>query len=168
METEFYFIFDRNEAFKKPFEEEWHAALDEPGASDWKTIRAVTEVPDMRDSPGTQAADMVAWSVNRENVGHEGQAGFKMAHIMRQVLPHFAGVLTKESLMEKYGTKDRARKTNAKFLRLDSFNSTMDALVKANPEMVRKAMEEKVARGVKRSNNIKPAPNAHASSTPDS
>ena len=172
IETEFHFIFDRNERFMKPFKAEWNKRLDLAQVTgvytSWQAIHSIAEVRDMKDSPGIQAADMVAWSVNRENRGEEGQAGFMMAHIMRQVLPHFAGVFDREKLMNDFATQEKADETKTRNENVDKFNAAMDQLLKVNPELVRQAMaEEKAERGVKRNNRLKPSPLDRARSNRD-
>jgi len=41
----------------------------------------------MKSTPGIQAADIIAWSVNRETFAKEGQTAKYLGHILRQVIP---------------------------------------------------------------------------------
>ena len=84
------YFFDQNEYFKKPFEEKWirerSRAEKSSQWSPWQMIKEVTAV-DMRNAPGIQAADIVAWAVNRENLVQHGKKAKYLGHIMRQVIP---------------------------------------------------------------------------------
>jgi uncharacterized protein DUF3800 len=83
------FFFDADEAFKEPFERKWNGELrkaKESGEpSRWSVVRHISSV-NMRKVPGIQAADMLAWAVNKEHKKYSGP-GTYMAHIMRQVIP---------------------------------------------------------------------------------
>jgi Protein of unknown function (DUF3800) len=163
IEREYHFVFDRNERYYDPFRNQWLGALSEAEStnvySQWQDIRSITEVQDMKDSPGIQAADMVAWSVNRENASSEGKPGFMLAHVMRQVIPHFAMVFDKNKLMESFGTKERAEETNSKAIEMDTANANMNRISKDNPEFFKKILEMERAKGnIRKNNRLKPSP----------
>ena len=52
----------------------------------WNMIEQITPV-EMRKVPGVQAADILAWSVNREKTKEAGKDGTFLRHIMQQVIP---------------------------------------------------------------------------------
>lgn len=81
-------VFDRNEPFFEPFKAEWNAKKDEADRnnafSPWVLVGSVTEGT-MTSTPGIQAADILAWGLNRENTGPEGSYGTGLANILRNV-----------------------------------------------------------------------------------
>lgn len=83
-----HFMFDRNEDFREPFSNEWkreiYAAEKCGKSSYWQLVNSVTE-GHMKDTPGIQAADMLAWSTNRENLAQCGQHGTGLASIIRSI-----------------------------------------------------------------------------------
>lgn len=83
-------FFDKGEPFKQPLEDEWIRQTErstERGVwSIWNLIEQVTPV-DMRKVPGVQAADILAWSVNREQTKEAGKNGTFLRHIMQQTIP---------------------------------------------------------------------------------
>jgi hypothetical protein len=83
-----YFIFDRNEPFFEPFRAEWKAEKDKAKASmvssPWLLVGSVEE-RDMKATPGIQAADILAWALNRENTTPEGFYGTRLAEILRNI-----------------------------------------------------------------------------------
>jgi hypothetical protein len=66
-----HYFFDKDEAFKEPFEDKWNKETAQMDATkgDWSIWSMVKEVAsvDMKGVPGVQAADILAWSINREN-----------------------------------------------------------------------------------------------------
>ena len=84
------YFFDRSEPFKKPFEDKWNYEknwAEEIGEqSCWHLIDDVSAV-DMKKTPGIQAADIIAWGVNREVTQKDGKLGFHLAEVIRQVIP---------------------------------------------------------------------------------
>ena len=52
----------------------------------WNLIEQVSEV-DLKKVPGVQAADILAWVVNREQTAAAGKKGKMMRHVMQQVIP---------------------------------------------------------------------------------
>ncbi|HLH34094.1 MAG TPA: DUF3800 domain-containing protein [Alloacidobacterium sp.] len=83
-----HFVFDRDEYFYQPFRNEWnretHMAEESNKFSYWQLVDSITE-GHMRFTPGIQAADMMAWSINRENVAQVGQYGTGLATIIRNI-----------------------------------------------------------------------------------
>lgn len=99
------YFFDRHEYFKQPFEDRWNAEKDRADKtgewSIWQRIKEVAAV-DMRDVPGVQAADIVAWAVNRENIVKHGEKASYLAHILRQVIPAWSVVWDEEKLKKHF------------------------------------------------------------------
>lgn len=83
------FVFDRNEEFYLPFRNfiNDQKALAERSRKNsiWQFVDGVGEA-DMHRTPGIQAADILAWATNRENIAVEGEEGKHIAHILRQVV----------------------------------------------------------------------------------
>jgi hypothetical protein len=83
------YFFDKGEAFKAPFEAKWRQekkkAERENAWSVWRFIKEVSAV-DMKKTPGLQAADILAWAVNRDATIQAGKAKY-LRHIMHQVIP---------------------------------------------------------------------------------
>jgi uncharacterized protein DUF3800 len=83
------FVFDRNEAFIAPFSKKVNEGKDKSEASGefslWQLIDSITE-GEMKTSPGLQAADILAWGLNRQNTVAEGKQGKHLAHILHQLV----------------------------------------------------------------------------------
>jgi len=83
-----HFVFDRGEPFYEKFRAEWNAGMDEfertGKYSMWRLVDSITE-GNMKTTPGIQAADILAWSLNRENTAPEGHYGTGLADIMRRI-----------------------------------------------------------------------------------
>jgi Protein of unknown function (DUF3800) len=83
------FIFDRNEPFIGPFSQKVNNEKDESErsrkASIWQLVDGITE-DQMKSTPGLQAADILAWGVNRQNAAIEGKEGKHLAYILRQLV----------------------------------------------------------------------------------
>lgn len=101
----FKFFFDKGEYFKRPFEDEWIAEskrAEEQGKwSIWKLIEQVSEV-DMKKVPGIQAADILAWAVNREQTAAAGKKGSMMRHVMMQVIPAYSVIWDEAKIKKHY------------------------------------------------------------------
>jgi hypothetical protein len=86
-----HFFFDKDEPFRQPFEDKWKSETKNLDArrGDWNAWTLVKEVAavEMRDVPGVQAADILAWSANREGTQTGDIPGISIAEIMRQVIP---------------------------------------------------------------------------------
>jgi len=84
------YFFDRSEYFKQPFEDKWKAEKNLASQTDkwnvWKRIDEIVSV-EMKRTPGIQAADIIAWGMNRETFAKEGQTAKHLGHIIRQVIP---------------------------------------------------------------------------------
>ena len=98
------YFFDRGESFKGPFEAKVREGKKRARHSGvwnlWKLIKKVSAV-DMKKVPGVQAADILAWAVNRDNTVSEGKAGKHLRHIIQQVIPAFS-VLWDEAKLRKH------------------------------------------------------------------
>jgi len=83
-----HFVFDRNEPFLAPFDAEWNAEKDKANRSGvfspWLLVGSVGEGT-MTITPGLQAADILAWGLNRENTAPEGHYGTGLAEILRNM-----------------------------------------------------------------------------------
>lgn len=105
IETAHYF-FDKNEPFEDRFRELWkketNRIIDATSAKEvWSLIKTVTSA-DMRDKPGLQAADLLAWSTNRRLNGDEGDFGYYIEHIMKQIIPSYYVTMDEPTLIKKY------------------------------------------------------------------
>src|SRR5262249_2945772 len=84
------YFFDRNEYFFKPFFDTWNSELNRLEASGewgvWKLIDQVSPA-DMKTTPGIQAADIIAWGMNRETFTQDGDIASHLGHILRTVIP---------------------------------------------------------------------------------
>jgi len=102
-----HYFFDRDEYFKQPFEDKWKAELAKLDASKgdwsvWSLVEEVSTVADMRKVPGIQAADVLAWAVNRENTAFGDLPGVSLSHIMRSVIPSGSIVWNEAKMREKF------------------------------------------------------------------
>lgn len=99
------YFFDKDEPFKQPFEDKWNretARSSRAGAwSIWNLIEEITPV-EMRKIPGVQAADILAWAVNREKTAAAGKKGAMMRHIMMQVIPASSVVWDEAKIRKHY------------------------------------------------------------------
>jgi len=104
-----HFFFDQGEPFKEGFEQLWTSnknnVLGSHGADIfWSLLKTISSA-DMRDHPALQAADMLAWSVNR-GLTSKGDRPFKAwAHIMHQVIPT-SGIIWNEERLRKHYEKN--------------------------------------------------------------
>jgi len=98
------YFFDQDEYFKAPFEEKWRHETKRARRlrawNPWNSIVGITTA-DMRSIPGIQAADMVAYGVNRELTKGTGPYS-QMPNIMRQVIPHYYKVWDEEALRQEF------------------------------------------------------------------
>ena len=97
------YFFDRGEYFYHPFRKKWEAEKNRAARSHlwsvWPAIEQVSSV-DMKTTPGIQAADIIAWAMNRETFAKEGEKARYLGHIIRQVIPSFY-VIWDESRMRQ-------------------------------------------------------------------
>jgi hypothetical protein len=99
------YFFDRHEYFENPFKEKWHRERCQSEATgDWGIWNLIDEVApvEMQTTPGIQAADIIAWSMNRETFAAENEAGRYMGHIIRQVIPSRYIVWNEEKLRQQF------------------------------------------------------------------
>jgi Protein of unknown function (DUF3800) len=99
-----HYFFDRNEYFKQPFQDKLNAEKDRSekwGRKGlWDCIKQVSAV-DMKEVPGVQAADILAWAVNRENTALGNLPGVSLSHIMKQVIPSHYVIWDEEYMQER-------------------------------------------------------------------
>jgi hypothetical protein len=83
-------FFDQGEPFKGAFEKRWREEKKESrrAGKSWDSWRMISRIStvDMRQVPGVQAADVLAWAVNRDAGKSEGKGKY-LRHIMHQVIP---------------------------------------------------------------------------------
>lgn len=99
-----HYFFDRDEVFEEPFRDQWNigkSKFESVGEKSlWILIDEVSSA-DMKTVPGIQAADMLAWSVNREHTAAKELPG-RYLEIMRKVIPAGAIVWDEKTMMRKY------------------------------------------------------------------
>lgn len=104
---ELIFVFDNGEEFFHPFYKKWEREVKrfrkEKGWNPWGVISAVRTTSQMKHVPGLQAADVLAWCVNREHIAEEGMAGKMHAHIMRQIISLYYIDFDEDMLRHRYG-----------------------------------------------------------------
>lgn len=83
------FVFDRNESFQQPFldavNSEKDKSKDTGQASMWQLVNGIKE-DNAKTTPGLQAADILAWGLNRQNTAAEGKEGKHLAYILKQLV----------------------------------------------------------------------------------
>ena len=83
------FVFDRNERFRASFSKKVNGEKSRAERSGkhsiWQLVDSITE-GEMKATPGLQAADILAWGVNRQNTASEGREGKHLAHILKQLV----------------------------------------------------------------------------------
>lgn len=103
------YFFDQNERFKGRFESRWNKETKRSRKNRkwcfWDAILSVGTV-DMRGFPGLQAADMLAWSVNREMISREGGTddlvGSKVAWMMKQIIPFYSKTFDEATMRSEF------------------------------------------------------------------
>ena len=99
------YFFDRDEPFMPAFEARWNREMNASEISGrvrlWNLIEQVSSV-DMRKTPGIQAADIMAWGVNRETFAQDGDEAKYLAHIIRQVIPSLYVRWDEAKMREKF------------------------------------------------------------------
>lgn len=99
------YFFDRKEYFENPFKDKWNRERSQSEATgDWSVWNLIDEVApvEMETAPGVQAADIIAWSMNRETFAKEGEPGKYFGHIIRQVVPSRYVVWNEEKLRAQF------------------------------------------------------------------
>jgi hypothetical protein len=98
------YYFDQGEYFKAPFEEKWRAETKrsrELGVwNEWDSVIGITTA-EMRSVPGIQAADILAWGVNKESTKRAGRYS-EMANIMRQVISSYYMVFDEKKMRQEF------------------------------------------------------------------
>jgi hypothetical protein len=87
-DDQIHFVFDRSEPFFAPFNAEWNTEKNKANSSGvfspWLLVDSVGEGT-METTPGIQAADILAWGLNRENTAPEGSYGTRLANVLRNI-----------------------------------------------------------------------------------
>jgi len=97
------YFFDRTEYLEGSFRDKWNTEKNlAEGTGEWSIWQRIDEITcvDMKKTPGIQAADIIAWAVNRETFAKEGQTAKYLGHILRQVIPSYY-VVWDETKMKK-------------------------------------------------------------------
>lgn len=98
--SEAHFYFDVKEPFRHYFEKLWEQKkrdrLDENREA-YQLIKSVGVV-DARDTPAMQAADLMAWGMNRTLTAKEGEFMKHLAFMIKQIVPNYTIYLSTESL----------------------------------------------------------------------
>jgi hypothetical protein len=102
-----FFFFDRGEEFVQPFKREWLLNRTPPGKISidpnkavWDLIGNIQET-DMQNNPPLQAADMIAWAINRELSGKD-KLLTDLANRIRAIVSHDNAEIGEQILREKY------------------------------------------------------------------
>lgn len=99
------YFFDRSEPFEPRFRERWNLERDlskKLGTTTiWDMITDIGPVA-MEDTPGVQAADIIAWARNRETFKKPGDIGHELAQQILQVIPSYSIVWDEEKLRQQY------------------------------------------------------------------
>jgi hypothetical protein len=96
------FTFDRNEDFFEPFRKFVNEEKMKGESTIWHLVNGIGE-GGMRNTPGIQAADVLAWASNRENTVAEGEEGKHIAYLLHQVVMSTRKVYDRETLLKKFG-----------------------------------------------------------------
>jgi hypothetical protein len=100
----FQYFFDKCEYFKKPFEDKWKAETSRSEKTGiwnpWNLVEQVAAV-DMKKVPGVQAADIIAWGVNREITENHSKGRF-LAQIIRDSIPYVCTVWDEEAMRSQF------------------------------------------------------------------
>jgi len=101
-----HYFFDIEEPFKTPFEERWKEEkanqFDITGMREWWSVIKTVTTADMRDKPAMQAADLLAWSTNRNYAGDSDSAFKHCEPVMKTIIPSSWLVLNEEELRNRY------------------------------------------------------------------
>jgi hypothetical protein len=99
------YFFDRNEYFYQPFFDKWNRELNLAEQNEvwsiWKVIEEVAPAI-MQKTPGIQAADIIAWGMNRETFAQEGDLAKYLGHILRQVIPSIHVVWDETKMRQEF------------------------------------------------------------------
>jgi hypothetical protein len=96
-------FFDRDEQFMHDFKRRWLLGKTRPNKVSvhptWDIIKNITD-EDMRDHPGLQAADMVAWGRSRQ-LSERDRPYKYLLEIIRKVVPSWTWILDEDVLKNK-------------------------------------------------------------------
>lgn len=102
------FSFDRNEDFFDAFRvfvnKEKQISRERGIGGMWDLVDGVGEA-DMIHSPGIQAADILAWGINRENTASAASDGKHLAHILRQIVMSTRKEYDRQTLLREFGSQ---------------------------------------------------------------
>lgn len=99
------YFFDRNEYFYQPFYDKWISEINiAEKTGSWSLWKVIAEVAPaiMEKTAGVQAADIVAWAINREKFAEEGDLAKHLGHILRSVIPAFQVIWDEDKLRKQY------------------------------------------------------------------
>ena len=99
------YFFDRDEYFHHPFRKKWETEKKKAAKSkEWSIWQLIADIKavEMKSTPGVQAADIIAWGMNRETFAAEGQKGKHLGHIIRQVIPATFVIWTEEKFRQRF------------------------------------------------------------------
>jgi hypothetical protein len=102
-----HFFFDESEPFREPFEKKWEREKNckvDPSGKDhfWQIIKTVTTAGNKQDHPPTQAADVLAYAINRDLTSTEDRPYRYHASIMLQTIPGLGGVWNEDRIRREY------------------------------------------------------------------
>ena len=104
-----HYFFDKDEPFERIFRAKWISEVARYGVTGqfnpWVLIEEISSV-DMKKVQGVQAADILAWSVNREKVEQKIRPGQMYAEIMRQIIPSSSVTYDEGRLRKCFGQHD--------------------------------------------------------------
>ena len=103
-----HYLFDRNEPFRARFEAKWkqekrrHSRADEiDRMCRWDLIGDV-ESAEMKKTTGLQAADILAWSVNRKKTASGDVPGAGLSEIMGNIIPSLYQIWDEAEMRKTY------------------------------------------------------------------
>jgi hypothetical protein len=101
-----HYFFDISEPFKAPFEERWKKEKDNQfditGMREWWSVIKTVTTADMREKPAMQAADLLAWSTNRNYAGTSDSAFKHCEPVMKTIIPSSWVVFDEANLRSRY------------------------------------------------------------------
>lgn len=99
------YFFDRNEDFYHPFYEKWNRELNlAQQTGEWSVWTVIEEVAPavMQKTPGIQAADIIAWAMNRETFAKDGDMACYLGSIIRNVIPSIFVVWDEAKMRQQF------------------------------------------------------------------
>jgi hypothetical protein len=99
-----HYYFDANEPFRHCFEQLWlkkkRDRLDHTANREAFQLIKSVGVVDAKDNPAMQAADLLAWALNRNLTAEEGDFMKHLAHVVTQIIPNYTAYFSTGSLKE--------------------------------------------------------------------